>query len=122
METAPLTAALEAETQQRPLDWKDMYIRGLEMCAKAMGFREDALYEPEQLISRTVKFASSIDVPDAVDDGAIRASAEKGSRHLVAWLYRSLQASGSYPSETMKRLCEYPMETAAAVFLKCLGD
>jgi len=122
LETAPLTAALEAETQQRSLDWKDMYIRGLEMCAKAMGFREDALYEPEQLISRTLKFASGIEVSPPMDDSAIRTSAAKGSRYLMAWLYRSLQASGTYPQEVVKRLCDYPMETAAALFLKCLAD
>ena len=121
-ETAPITAALETETEMRALEWKDIYLRGLELCARSMGFREDALYEPSQLIRRTLDYASSIELSGSFDDPSIREAAKKGSRHFIAWLYRNMLLSGGCPKEAVKRLSEYPMETAGALFMYCIAD
>jgi hypothetical protein len=121
-DTAPLTAALEAETQMRDLEWKDIYLRGLELCAESMGFREDALYDPSQLIRRTLDYAAGIEPSGGFDDASIREAAKKGSRHFVAWLYRNMMQSGGCPKAAVKRLAEYPMETAGALFMFCISD
>ena len=120
LENSPLTAALEAETQQKPLEWKDVYLRGLEMCASSMGFREDALYEADQLIGRMLNFTEGIKAGTSFDDAAVREAAQRGTRYLTAWVYRTLQACGGYPAHAVKRLCEYPEATAAALFLYCI--
>ncbi|MBR6767001.1 MAG: patatin-like phospholipase family protein [Clostridia bacterium] len=120
MEISPLTVALEAETRGKHLEWKDVYLRGLELCAHCMGFREDALYEAEQLIGRMLNFAAGIEGDARFEDADIREAGRKGSRYLTAWLYRGLMAQGGYPQTAVKRLCEYPAETAAALFLFCL--
>lgn len=119
METSPLVTAIEAETQMRPLGWKDVYLRGLELCASAMGFRTDAIYEADQLIQRILNYASGIDDTGEMDDAAIREAARNGSRYLLAWLYRRMRASKEYSTEAVKRLCDHPAETAGALFLTC---
>lgn len=121
IETSPLTAVIEAETGMKNLDWKDIYLRGLEVCAQSMGFREDALYEPGQLISRTLNFAEGIEMKMGFDESAFRDATRRGRRYLLAWLYRNLKETGQYPQEAVKRLCEYPAETAGALFLNCLN-
>ncbi len=122
LEISPLTNALEAETELRGLDWKDVYLRGLELCAKGMGFREDALYEKSQLIGRAVNYANGIETGGETDDQALREAARRGSRYLTAWLYRLLEREDRYPAGLIRRLCDHPVEAAGALFLHCAAD
>lgn len=61
---APLISALEAETPLRKLDWKEVWLRGIELAAQAMEFREDAIYDPCLLAERILKFANSAKAPN----------------------------------------------------------
>lgn len=117
VEGAPLMAALESETAMKALTWKDMYVRGLEMCARAMGFREDALYDGDQMIQRILNFARNVDLPEGLDEEGIREAERRGRRYLLAYLYRHLEKTGEYPGNMARRLCEMPMETSGALFL-----
>ena len=121
---APLQSAVERETGLKPLAWKDVWLRGLELCAQAMGFRIDALYSADALLGRMLAFSRGGGVAGALTVPGIRDAAKLGSRGLTAWLYRAMSAGGSLPGEGLSPEClrwlsEYPRETAAALFLCC---
>lgn len=118
-QNAPLMSALGAETPLRALSWKDAYLRGLELCAQAMEFREDAIYDPDVLTGRMVKFARTGEGVSGMDERAIQDAARMGSRELISYLYRALRALGGFPAECIDTLAAYPKETAAALYLVC---
>ena len=115
---APMISALEAETELRPLNWKDVWLRGLELCAQSMGFRVDAIYDADRMLGQIRAFAAEgEDLP--LDEGSVREAMQAGSRELLARLYCGLRTSGSYPAECLHRLSECSVEAAAALFLYC---
>ena len=116
---APLLSALEAETGGSPLSWKDVWLRGLELCAQAMGFRVDAVYDAPALIAQTRAFCDAQASDERLDDARIQAAEKAGSRTLLAFLFRWLRKEGSFPPEIVRRLSAHPAETAAALFLQC---
>ena len=116
---APLMSAIGAETPLRPLSWKEVYLRGLELCAQAMAFREDAIYDPDVLTARMLNFARTGEGVEAMDGRDVLKYAEMGSRELISYLYRALRTLGDFPAECVGCLSEFPAETAAALYLSC---
>lgn len=114
---AMLLAALEAETDARELTWKDVWLRGAELCAGAMGYRVDAIYDARALLRQVRAYCDAQAFDDAFDDRAITAAANQGPRRLLAFMVRRLRAEGSFPSASLRHLAEYPAITAAAIAL-----
>ena len=114
---APLLGALEAETEGRPLGWKDVWVRGAELVAQAMGHRVDAVYDADALLRQARAFCDAQPVPARFDEAAVQGAAARGSRALLALLAGTLKANGAFPPESLRRLSTCPTETAAALFL-----
>lgn len=119
---APLISALESETPLRRLDWKEVWLRGLELAAQTMEFREDAIYDPCLLAERILKFADSGERVEALNEKQIADTAKEGSRALLGLLVRTLRDQGAFPGECLRTLAEHPMETAAALALDCARE
>ncbi|MBR1821327.1 MAG: patatin-like phospholipase family protein [Clostridia bacterium] len=114
---APLLSALERECEGKALSWKDVWLRGLELCAEAMGFRVDAVYDAGALARRCRAFCAAQEFVEKFDDAGLQAVAKRGERALLAFLYQRLNAAGDFPPEALKRLSESPMAVAGAMFL-----
>lgn len=119
---APLMSAIGGETPLRPLSWKEVYLRGLELCAQAMEFREDAIYDPDVLTARMLNFARMGEGVVRMDERGVTEAARLGSRELISYLYRALNALGDFPADCVRCLSNYPGETAAALYLHCAAD
>ena len=117
---APLVAALEAETDGQTLSWKDLWLRGLELCAGAMGFRVDAIYDAGAMIARCRGFCEGRTFSEKFDEAGLQAVAARGRRELLAFLYGWLASGQDFPPELLKKLGEYPAEAAGALFLRCV--
>ena len=116
-EDASLLAALEAETEFRALSWKDVWLRGVELCAGTMGYRVDAVYDAPALMCRIRQYCEGQAFDDTFDDRAITAAANQGPRRLLAFLFHRLRSAGDFPSAALRHLAEYPAITAAAIAL-----
>jgi len=114
---APLISAIERETPLRALSWKEVWVRGLELCAQAMGFREDAVYDPDVLAKRMLDFARRGEAVQGMDEWGIIEAARMGKREMVSYLYRVLDLLGELPVDYVRQLSEYPEEVAAALWL-----
>ena len=114
---APLLSALESETEYEKLSWKDVWLRGLELCAEVMGYREDAIYDAEALLRQIRQYCDGQTLPDQLDNDALHAIWKQGSRETFALLTRWLTAGRAFPKEVQNRLGELPKETAAAMFM-----
>lgn len=114
---APLLAALRRETEGRELSWKDVWLRGLELCAQAMGQRVDAVYDAQALLRRTRDFCAAQAFSEKFDENGIQAVAKRGDRALLAFLCQRLATGEGFPAETLRRLSETPVPVAAALFL-----
>ena len=119
---APLLSALEAETEGRPLEWKDVWLRGLELCAQSMGYRVDSVYDSAALIRQIRAYCGARDFSDRFDEAALGAAEADGPRTLLAFLYRWLERDGEFPADRVRRLAARPNETAAALFLRAAGE
>lgn len=108
---APLISAIESETPDRALSWHEVWLRGLELAAQAMGFREDAIYDPGDLLCRIQTYLDAGDVPDVLDERALIDAARLGDRELLRAIYRALRRGA--PSVDL--LAAYPRHTAAAL-------
>ena len=86
-------------------------MRGLELCAQSLGFREDAIYEIDTLTGRALSFVREAEA------GSFSEAARGGSRRLIAHIFSRLQTEPDYAENNLKRLSDYPMETAAALYL-----
>ena len=84
-----------------------------------MEFREDAIYDPDVLTERMLNFARTGEGVEAMDGRDVLRHAEMGSRELISYLYRALRTLGDFPAECVGCLSEFPMETAAALYLSC---
>ena len=118
---APLLTALEAETDMAPLDWKGVWLRGLELCAQVMGYREDAIYDADALIRRIAGFCRSAEIPEKLDEAALHGAWKAGKRQTFALLTRWLCDRGEFPRALERRLGELPQETAAAMFMHAMA-
>lgn len=118
----PLAAVIEGETELKKLGWKEFWIRGLELCVQTMGFRVDAIYDHEILIERILKFVKNADIIMKDDENTFCEVSCRGSRNLLVWLYRYMELKTEFADGTLKRFAEYPLETAAAMFLKCVDS
>lgn len=119
---APLLGALESECEGRPLGWKDAWLRGLELCMQAMGYRRDAVYDAHDMIRRIRAFCEAQPVPARFDEAAIQTAAKSGGRALLALLYNRLRAGDGFPPDALRRLAACPGETAAAMFLNAVQE
>lgn len=118
---APLISALEEETPLRRLGWKEVWLRGLELCAERMGFREDAIYEPDVLAERMLRFARMGEAVSGLTREQILIASAMGSRELISCLYRALRTLGTFPAEAIETLATFPKETAAALWLQTVS-
>ena len=118
---APLISALEEETPLKKLSWKEVWLRGLELCAQQMGFREDAIYNPETLTERILKFARMGEAVSEMSRGSILINARMGKHELISYLYRYLLAFREFPENCIEILADFPKETAAALYLHTVG-
>ncbi len=116
---APLISALETDSPLRRLEWKEVWLRGIELAAQAMEFREDAIYDPYLLVERILKYTDSNENAQPLNEKAIAEAARKGSRELFALLVRALHEQGPFSDEILHTLAEHPVETAAALALDC---
>ncbi len=114
---APLLAALERECGGKALEWKDVWLRGLELCAGAMGFRVDAVYDAEALLKRCRDFCAAQEFAEKFDDAGLQAVAKRGKRALLAFVVRRLASGEPFPPETLRRLAETPDAVAGAMAL-----
>ena len=114
---APLLTALRRETGDRALSWKDVWLRGLELCAQAMGQRVDAIYAPQAMIRLAREFCGAQAFAEKFDDAGLQAVRKRGSRALLAFLVRHLASGQGFPADLLRRLSETPTEVAGAVFL-----
>lgn len=114
---APLISAIEQETPLRKLTWKEVWLRGLELCAQQMGFREDAIYDPDMLTKRITEYARKGEKVEDMFSWKIWEVSKMGSRELISYLYRGLNALGSFPKDCTEALSQFPKETAAAMYL-----
>ncbi len=114
---APLISALECEDPLRRLSWKDVWIRGLELCAQQMGFREDAIYDPDLLTRRMLSYARQGEKLDSMPAWQIWEASKRGSRELISYLYRGLTALDEFPAQATEMLAGFPKEVAAAMYL-----
>ena len=119
---APLLSALEAETEGRALSWKDVWLRGLELCAQAMGYRVDAVYEAAAMIAQIRGFCEAQALPWRFDEAGLQAAETAGGRTLLAFLSQWLNQAGAFPEERLRRLSARPDETAAALFLQAARE
>ena len=117
---APLLSALEAETDFKDLDWKGVWLRGLELCAQVMGFREDAIYDAQRLIAQLRAFCDARPVPEKLDEAALHEAWKQGPRQTFAVLTRWLDHNEAFPPELARRLADLPRETAAAMFMRAV--
>ena len=117
---AVLIGALGAETPLKKLSWKQCLLRGLELGAQAMGFREDAIYDMDVLTGHMLAFVRSQDTDDTSEKGLIRAD-RTGSRELLAYIANAMLRDPDFEIRCARRLAETPMETAAAMYLSCRG-
>ena len=116
---APLISALSMETPLKDLSWKEIYLRGMELCALALAFREDAIYDPEVLAGRMLRFAQTGEKVTELTRADILGISAMGSRELISCLYRALRDLGGFPSDCADCLAGFPAETAAALWLFC---
>ena len=114
---APLLAALQRETNGKRLSWKDVWLRGLELCCQVMGQRVDAIYDADGMICRFRDFCAAQSFSERFDDAGIQAVRRRGSRALLAFFYQRLRSDGVFPPELLRRLSECPEEVAGAFFL-----
>lgn len=117
--TAPLISAIERETPLKNLSWKEVYLRGLELCAQAMEFREDAIYDAGMLTQRMLAYARQGEQVRGMNEWSISENARMGRRELVSYFYRALTALDGFPADCVRKLSEYPNEVAAALWLRC---
>ncbi|MBQ8087154.1 MAG: patatin-like phospholipase family protein [Clostridia bacterium] len=118
VQRAPLITALCQETPERALTRREVWLRGMELCAERMGFREDAIYLPEELTRRMLNYVrqTSPDVSPIVAPEALQAL---GSRALIRAMVHTISERGSIPPELVNAFAAYPEETAAALWLCC---
>lgn len=114
---APLLAALRRETGEGSLSWKDVWLRGLELCAQVMGQREDAIYDADEMIRRFRAYCQGQAFPERFDEAGLQAARRRGNRALFAFLFQWLESDRDFPPELLRRLGETPAETAGAMFL-----
>ncbi len=115
---AVLIGAIGAETPDRRLSWKESLLRGVELCAQAFGFREDAVYEFDALTKRMLDYArGQAELTEVPSDRTIAEAAKGGSRALTVHLYAAMRWDGDFINRCARKLCDYPMETAAAMLL-----
>lgn len=119
---APLISALEAETPEQTLSWKDVWLRGLELAAKTMGFREDAIYDPDALTGRILDYARAGEPVTRLNERTLSEAARAGERELFACLCRALLTMGDFPEESLPLLCACPVQTAAALYVHCAAQ
>lgn len=119
---AVLTGALGAETPLRRLSWKEALLRGLELCAQVMGFREDAIYDMDALTARLLGFARGQDGGEAPTERGVAEAARAGGRVLVSYLFNGMRRDPDFVNRCARRLSDYPMETAAALYLDCMDE
>ncbi|MDO4371041.1 MAG: patatin-like phospholipase family protein [Clostridia bacterium] len=113
---AALISALGSETPLRMLSWKEMLLRGLELCAQIMCFREDAIYDMDQLTDRILTFVRSGDEVDTSDRGFAEAMRADG-RTQMRYLYRALRADDAFAAGNERKLSEMSGAAAAAMYL-----
>ena len=117
---APLISAIEAETPLQSLSWKEVWLRGLELAAQAMGFREDAIYDPDDLTEKIMRFVENAPSSGPVNEHALSEAARQGDRALLALICRALNAADDLPEFLPALLSAYPSHTAAAIRLLCV--
>lgn len=117
---AVLIDAIGMETPLRKLSWKECLLRGLELGAQVMGFREDAIYDMDVLTGHLLSYVRAQDSGDTGERGLIDA-ARAGSRELVAYAANAMRRDADFEIRCARRLADYPMETAAAMYLSCMG-
>jgi hypothetical protein len=113
---APLISALEAETPLKKLSWKEVWLRGLELAAKVMGFREDAIYDPAVLTGRILGYVNAYAGP--CDERSLQVAARTDGRVLLSCIFRALEG----PEPPLALLAEWPVHTAAAMYLHCVRE
>lgn len=116
---AVLIDAIGAETPLRRLSWKDCLLRGLELCAQAVGFREDAIYDMDVLTARLLNYVHGREFGE-IGERAVAEAARESSRTLVACLAVAMARDRDFSTHFAGKLSEYPMETAAAMYLHCM--
>ena len=114
---APLMRAILKEAPGRALTEGEFWLRGLELCAECMGFRDDAIYRPSSLAGRLLRYVRELpEVPPLTEAGLAEA---RGSRAQIACIFRGLEGE-TPPKALMPRLLAMPEETAAALWLNSL--
>ena len=120
---AVLIGAVGAETPDRRLSWKESLLRGVELCAQALGFREDAIYEFDALAKRMLDYVrAQAELSEVPSERTISEAAKGGPRKLTVHLYAAMRWDGDFVRRCAKKLSDYPMETAAAMLLDILED
>lgn len=112
-EEKTLISMLTAEAPGRQLSWKDSLLRGLELCADLLEFREEGLYRPHDLTKLVLEHVNGMSI-----DGMAIKDIEKMPPHVrMAMILRGARESDDFIREHIKKLADYPKEMAAALYL-----
>ena len=75
--TASLLSALEKETGGAKLSWKDAWLRGVELVAEVMEYREDVVYNAEALLRHVREYCRGQSFDPGFDEAGIAAAAHQ---------------------------------------------
>lgn len=109
-----LIAALTSETPGYRLSWKECMIRGLELCAETMDFRQDRIYSMEKQTKLLLDFVRGCDLTSIEH---LNEADKRFPGSLMAYIYRSSVQDEGFITDNIKKLADHPKETAAALYL-----
>ena len=121
-QNAPLIRALSSETPLKKLSWNDVWLRGLELLAETMGFRDDALYRAERLIGLCLDLAKRSAPDRELTPDRMAKLLTESRRELVVHIFQWLRERGGCHEDMVPPLAKAPRETAAALFMMYAVD
>ena len=115
---APLATVLTADTPERALSWKEVYLRGLELAAMCLGVEELKAYDVQALTAELLQQVRAETPLPTLSEKALQTLARQGDATLLKYLFQQLLARNGQLDPAFIRLsAPYPAQMAAAIFL-----
>ncbi len=117
--SAPLISAIEADLSEDSFDYKQIYLRGLELAATKLGFTEAAIYDADDLHSRMRAYIlAADDAPKLETLRDVEGLARLSDRAILSAMCQYLIDHGRFPEDWLGDLAELPGHAAAALCLQ----
>lgn len=113
-----LVNALIGEIPGRQLSWKDIQLRGMELCFDIMEFREDMVYD---YLERTTLLLNYIRECE-FDLSHAHVAFKQIGRPLMVFITRAAMEDETFIASNIKKLSDHPRETAAALYLLTMNE